>query len=167
MKPIKCYLLSGALFAAVFGTLSHFIYEWSGRSPLAALFFPVNESTWEHMKLVFFPVLLYSLAPAPGLKASFPSLTPALLLGTLLGTASIPVLFYTYSGIIGRNYLAADILIFPAGVLIAFRSAWLWKGSDSVYKYRSAVYLSTALLAILFFVFSFLPPGIGLFVPPE
>lgn len=166
MKQIKYYILAGALFTAIFGTLSHFIYEWSGRSPLAALFFPVNESTWEHMKLIFFPVLFYSLVPAPNLKASFPSLTPALLLGNLLGTASIPVLFYTYSGIIGRNFLAADILIFLIGILIVFRTAWLWKDSANVYKYRSAVYFSTALLTILFFLFSFLPPGIGLFISP-
>ena len=40
------------------GTLFHFIYEWSGFHPLAGLFAPVNESTWEHLKMLFFPVLL-------------------------------------------------------------------------------------------------------------
>ena len=41
----------------VLGCLNHFIYEWTGESPISALFCPVNESVWEHLKLLFFPYL--------------------------------------------------------------------------------------------------------------
>ena len=40
------------------GTLLHFTYEWSGENQLVALFSAVNESTWEHLKLLFFPMIL-------------------------------------------------------------------------------------------------------------
>lgn len=48
----------GAIFSLAVGALSHFFYEWSGGSTAAGIFFPVNESVWEHMKLVFFPFLV-------------------------------------------------------------------------------------------------------------
>lgn len=47
------YIIAGYLFTAVFGTLSHFLYDCSGQNLFIALFAPVNESIWEHMKLSF------------------------------------------------------------------------------------------------------------------
>ena len=40
--------------------LFHFIYEWIPNS-LTAIFFPVNESIWEHMKLLFSAVTFYGI----------------------------------------------------------------------------------------------------------
>lgn len=61
MKHTKRDIIIGILFVLVTGTLSHFLYDWSGRLPVVGLFAPVNESVWEHMKLLFFPMLLYAL----------------------------------------------------------------------------------------------------------
>ena len=52
--------LTGFLTAAVLGTLAHFMYRWSGGALLAGVFCAVNESVWEHMKLLFFPVFLFT-----------------------------------------------------------------------------------------------------------
>ena len=112
MKNIRSWLIAGFIFTAVFGTFSHFFYGWSNENPLIGLISPVNESTWEHMKLVFSPVLLWSLLLPPHLSDESPSLRPALLFGGLLGTFAVPVLFYTYSGVLGRNVTWVDILIF-------------------------------------------------------
>ena len=90
----------------------------------------------------------------------------ALLAGNLLGTLSIPVTFYTYKGIVGRSFPAADIAVFLAGVLIAFRTAWVLRESPAVCQYRNLIYLFTACFAVLFFVFAFFPPAIGLFAKP-
>ena len=35
------------------------MYDWSGQMWFVGLFVPVNESTWEHMKLLFVPMLIY------------------------------------------------------------------------------------------------------------
>lgn len=43
------------------GNLLHFVYDWTGSSVAAALFSAVNESTWEHMKLLAVPWILFSL----------------------------------------------------------------------------------------------------------
>ena len=40
--------------------LFHFIYDWIP-SYITAIFFPVNESIWEHMKLLFSAVVMYGI----------------------------------------------------------------------------------------------------------
>ena len=118
------------------------------------------------MKLIFFPMLLCTTFLAARFKEEYPCLTGALLAGNLLGTLSIPVTFYTYKGIVGRSFPAADITVFLAGVLIAFRTAWVLKESPAVCQYRNLIYFFTACFAALFFVFAFFPPAIGLFAEP-
>ena len=68
MKELKSYTIAGIFFVLILGCLSHFFYEWSSNNFIVGLFAPVSESTWEHMKLIFFPMLLYSLVAIPNLK---------------------------------------------------------------------------------------------------
>ena len=49
----------GIGFVLVLGTFSHFFFDWSGENRLVGIFAAVNESTWEHLKLLFFPALLF------------------------------------------------------------------------------------------------------------
>lgn len=160
-------LITGYFLTAFLGILSHFFYEWSGQNPIVALFSPVSESVWEHLKLLFFPVLLYSLTLAfsPGRKYS--GLYNSLLLGNLTGAFSIPVLFYTYSGILGTNFLPFDIAVFLAGLFITFYTAWKYQNSKTLYRHRHWIYLFTFLFTASFFIFTFFQPEIGLFQSPQ
>ena len=58
---ISIWQFFGFGFTSLFGTLLHFLYEWTGKNNFTALFSGVNESTWEHMKLLFFPLLIFSI----------------------------------------------------------------------------------------------------------
>ncbi len=113
-----------------------------------------------------FPVLLWSLPLPPHLSDKSPSLRPALLFGGLLGTLSIPVLFYTYSGILGYSITWIDILIFFISTAITFFCAWKLQSFSKIYEKRTAIYFLTVLFLALFFLFTFLPPDIGLFAIP-
>ena len=163
MKNVKFYSVLGFLFVSAAGSIWHFVYGWSGSNPIVALFFPINESTWEHMKLLFFPMLICSLFLSAQLRESLPSLPGALFFGNILGTMSIPVLFYTYSGILGRTVIAVDIAIFFAAVLTAWGTAWKLKESDRVYRCRMLLYGLTFLLFALFVFFTLRVPGLPLF----
>lgn len=167
MNTVKTYLITGFFFTAILGTLAHFFYEWSGSNILVSLFAPVNESTWEHMKLLFFPVLLWSLFIPGRLSEKTPALRPALLLGGIIGTLSIPVLFYTYSGILGYTVTWIDITIFFISTAIAFICTSRLKDSKFVQQKRTAIFIMTVLFIAAFFLFTFLPPDIGLFAEPE
>ena len=51
----------GFFFVSIVGTLLHFAYEASGSNFIAGIFAPVNESTFEHLKLLFYPFIIYGI----------------------------------------------------------------------------------------------------------
>lgn len=164
---LKKYFISGFIFVAIAGTLCHFFFEWSGNSFLVGLFSPVNESTWEHIKLLFFPGLLYIIFLSFRFKSFCPSLTNALFFGLLLGCLSIPVLFYTYSGILGTNVFFMDILVFLASVAIFFITSWKSLHKEWLNQYEKLLFILIATLFTAFVIFSYLPLPIGLFDDPS
>lgn len=110
----------GFLFVAVMGTLLHFTYDWSGGSAVAAAFSAVNESTWEHMKIFFFPFFLFSVVQLWFQGRNYPNFLAVRTVSILFGLALIPVLFYTYSGILGFTVDWVNISIFFLSDLLAF-----------------------------------------------
>ena len=74
MNDLKRFCLVGFLVTTVLGILSHFVYDWTGGGFIIGLFFPVNESTWEHMKLMYFPLLAFSVAESKILKEQNPDI---------------------------------------------------------------------------------------------
>src|SRR5574344_2331370 len=51
------FIIINSIIIFLLATLSHFIYNFL-ESDITSIFFPVNESIWEHMKLLFTPFLL-------------------------------------------------------------------------------------------------------------
>ena len=102
---------------SLLGTLLHFVYQWSGQKRLVSLFAPINESTWEHLKLLFFPSLLFTLLEYFAVGKEIENFLPAKVVGILAGMCIIVIVFYTYTGILGTNWLVADILTFLLGVV--------------------------------------------------
>lgn len=165
-KRFDIWTWAGFFTAAVLGTLGHFAYDWNGKSLPVGAFCAVNESTWEHMKLLFFPVLLFT---AVQLCLRWESgLLAARAVSTTAGLVAIPALFYTYSGVLGRTVDWVNILIFYVADAALF-------GLDSRLRrsgHFRAPWLQTAgalwlwLLAFLFVWWTFRPPHIGLFLDP-
>lgn len=157
----------GFIFVSVIGTLSHFIFEWSGFNRIVGMVAPVNESSWEHLKLLFFPYLLWTviqyalLEERKGVIFSKAS-------GVILGMASILSFFYTYTGIIGKSIEWLNIMSFFIGVFIAFICDYIMIRSE---KFTARFYgcAGTAVfivIMILFFLFTIAPPFIPLFKDP-
>ncbi len=164
MKGLKGYFIVGLVFVLIFGSLSHFLYELSGENRFVALFCSVNESTWEHMKLVFFPMLYYAVFLKFRLKDQ-PRTYKSVLFGALLGSWLIPVIFYTYSGVLGYNNLILDILTFVVSAVIAFWFAF--RRADSlVEKDGFLVGFLVIVMMLMFWAFTFYPPELGIFISP-
>ena len=151
-KFYKRYIVTGFLFVGILGTLFHFVYDWCRLARLIGLFVPVNESTWEHMKLLFIPMLIYIaicfqyVKKKVGCKYVSDKNSMKIfskdskisvnvkneknneickiiytgLLGNIVGTWSIPFLFYGYKGILGFEVAWIDISTFFIAVFIAF-----------------------------------------------
>jgi len=163
---------TGYIAVTVLGTLLHFVYGWSSSNMLVGLFAAVNESTWEHMKLAFYPMLIFSVIfmviyyKQPSRRGTLPVGCTAANLAesTLLATWLIPVMFYTYSGILGFNVAFIDIAIFFISVLFAFIHLWKLQNNDDCGCYGFLIIVVVQL--IIFFVFTSKPPALGLFIPP-
>lgn len=165
-KNVKVYFGFAALLTAILGTLSHFCYEWSGRLFLVGLVTPVSESIWEHCKLLFFPMALCCFYLVKKLHASFPSIGCALSAGNLIGCILIPVLYYTYTGVTGLHSTVVDVLIFLVSVLCAYYSAYRLILREKTGSYCSVYIILCILLAAAFFLFTYYPPKLPLFLAP-
>ena len=92
-RELRRWEIAGFLVTGALGTLLHFVYEWTGRSRIAAAFSAVNESTWEHMKLLFLPFLLFTVAEFVVFSEAFRNFFAVKAVSILLGLAAIPTLF--------------------------------------------------------------------------
>ena len=165
MNDLKRFCVVGFFVTTVLGILSHFVYDRTGRGFLIGLFFPVNESTWEHMKLLFFPMFVYALFAGKRIEEQYPCIYNAMFTGILVGLLAIPTIFYTYSGVLGFTVDWLNIVLYVISVLAAYyvvyRVAESCKAKDS----KVLRYIMYALL-VAFMVFSVYPPELGLFVSP-
>lgn len=165
-RSIGLWQLMGFAVTSLGGTLLHFLYDLTGGAVWVAPFSGVNESTWEHMKLLFWPMFVYALIQSFFFK-DVKSFWCVKLKGTLLGLILIPVLFYTYNGVIGRSPDWINIAIFfvSAAVAYIYETRQFKKAGESCRLQRLSFAL-LCIIAVLFAVFTFATPEIGIFKDP-
>ena len=157
------------LFVAIVGTLWHFVHNLPGENRFVGYFFPINESTWEHMKLVYLPMLILSIVLMTRWGNELPPVTAGMLLGSLAGTWLIPILFYTYRGIVGFGIPWVDKATFFVSIIAtAFVVMHVVKRcmDDSLQITKSVLGVLMIVQGVLFLWFTYNPPGIGLFASP-
>lgn len=148
------------------GVLLHFLYNWMQRSFLIAPFSSVNESTWEHMKLMFFPVFIFALFQSRFFR-EFKNFWYVKLVGVFTGLVLIPMLFYTYNGAIDKSPDLFNIAIFFISAAAAFvLETRLFKKNTLHCKSPWLVFALICLIGVLFVVFTFVTPRIPLFQDP-
>lgn len=166
MNKLKRYTIIGIIFVLITGTLSHFVYELTGNNTFIGFLFPVNESVWEHMKLIFFPMLLYSFYMISKLDSDYPCIISTAMFGVLLGTFLVPILFYTYSGILGYTSSFFDIGTFVVSILLSFIAVYRLTLSYKLVSYELLFNLLILIVAMCFFIFTYHPLNIGIFIEP-
>ncbi len=169
-RSVGLWQLVGFAVTSLGGTLLHFLYEWLGEAVWIAPFSGVNESTWEHMKLLFWPMFIFALVQSLFFRdrKDFWSIK---LRGILAGLVLIPVLFYTYNGVIGHSPDWINIAIF----FVSAAAAYLYEmklfgrtdGEGADGRGRLSPHLAVlCLIGMLFIVFTFKTPEIGIFKDP-
>ena len=167
-KRLLRWELIGFAFTGAVGTLLHFVYEWTGGDPLIAAYCAVNESTWEHMKLLFVPFFLFTMVEfivfAEPLRSFFAAKAASILLGLL----AIPVLFYSLGGMFGKTPDWVNIAIFfLADALLYFMSfRLLTRGALRGGARQLAGFLLLWALAFAFVFFTYRPIRLPLWQDP-
>ena len=182
-KSICIWNLAGFFFTTAAGIFLHFLPDWYS-NPIIHVLAPVNESTWEHLKLLFSPMLLFGILEFFCYGRHYPGFLPIRVCSILIGMVTIIVLFYSYTGVLGFDIPAADIAVFLLGCTAAYcfscrqfaktlpdngEFSFVGKTPGGCFAHPAGIVLSLLLLATLiacFICFSFQPPAIGLFDDP-
>lgn len=163
-RAAAAWEIAGVLFILGIGSLLHFVFAWSGNSPVVAPFAAVNESVWEHLKLAFWPAAAWSLLERAPLKTRVNNFWLGKATGILLMPLTIVVLFYFYTFLLGDHVLFLDAAIFIVAVLFGqYVSHKLLTGDERSPLLNIAAPVLVVALATLFIVFTFFPPEVGLF----
>ena len=163
-KLLKYQTLS-AIFAIILGTLLHFTFEWFGQNSFIGAFSSINESTWEHLKLAFCPMLITTIIGSFKYKDIQPNFVCAKTIGIITAIGFITGFFYTYTGILGRNIAIIDITSFVIAIILGEYVSYRLIKSN--YKCNNS--FSTIILLVLsfcFIFFTYFPPKIAFFQDP-
>jgi len=152
----ECSRWVGWLILSCMGSAMHFVYRWLGCFSYIALFVAVNESVWEHLKLLVWPLLLWWLFSL--LWRDLDDCIHGLLMSELYSVSTMLITYYTYMGIFDYESLAVDIIIFLLSLLVGLSIA------EETELYSR---FNTILCLVIFFVFficmSLVKPELPLF----
>ena len=161
-NSILIFEIISTIFVMVLGTLLHFTYKWSNNNMLVGIFSPINESIWEHLKLMFFPMLITIIIGYLYKGKDVDNYLSSKVIGTIVMLSFTIVFYYTYSGILGTNYVGVDVSIFFIAVALGqYVSYKLMKTKFHGNNIIGIIILLALLLC--FVVFTFFPPNIALF----
>lgn len=162
---LKIWQWLGFAVTACGGTVLHFLYEWLDGATWIAPFSGVNESTWEHMKLLFWPMFLFAVFEWLFFREE-KAFWCIKLRGIVLGLALIPILFYTYNGVVGKSPDWINIAIFFVSAAIVY----LWEtrqfSKNISCSSPKKAFFWLICIGMLFVVFTFSTPEIGIFKDP-
>lgn len=162
------YSIIAFLFIATLGTVGHFLYEWTNNNIIMGYFFPVNESTWEHLKLLFFPTALFSVIEYSFVKNEIKNYVPAVTISKIIGMLFIVTAFYTYSGVLGFKIDFINIAIYYLSVIVSLfvKNKIISKEKFSGTNCALISLIICFVISLLFILFTYNPPNIALFAEP-
>ena len=158
---------TGFVFTLVFGVILHFLFSWSGNNIIVACISSVNESIWEHMKLIFFPTAIFAFIESKFISYKYQSFWCVKLTGIVLGIILIPVLYYTLNGAFGPLRDIFNIVIFiGVSFIVYYLETLLFKSGILICQRGDKPIIILLCIALMFVVLTFVPPSFPLFKDP-
>lgn len=161
MKRIK---IIGVLIIFVLAFISHFMYNFFPNN-LFSILFPVNESIWEHMKLLVTPVLLFSIFEYFYYKRkniSYNNFLFSYSISCLLGIIIYLIIYIPLDNIFGHSAIIAISLLFIVYIIVELISYYIMN-LDNI-RYSNIVGLFIILIMyVIFGYLTYFPPKINLF----
>ncbi|OGN98321.1 MAG: hypothetical protein A2Y89_05185 [Chloroflexi bacterium RBG_13_51_18] len=157
--------LIGIAVISLLGSLFHFVFDFTGELAPVGFFTPVNESVFEHLKLTFWPTILYAAVSYKWLKSSAGNFLPAKAIAIYTMPVAIIVLFYGYTAFTGDSIVIIDILIFFVAVACGQLAGYGVLKMKPLPQQLSWVALSLiVVLALIYGLFTFFPPHVSFFL---
>lgn len=154
----------GLIFSLFLSFLLHYFYEWTNYNQFITWFSPINESVWEHGKLLFYPYFIFSIIELFLIQnINYKAFITAKTIPLIFCIPIMIALYYTYSGVLGANIDWLNIAI-AVGIIIlmfafsysSYRLGW-WLDA-----YQALAVIVIGIL-IMLIVFTYYPIAIPLF----
>ncbi len=167
-KSLRWWEIAGFLTVCAAGTLLQFLYRWTGDSLLVAAFAGVNESIWEHMKVLYLPYFVFTMVEFTVFAEPYRNFFAAKAAAGLAGLLLIPVLYYTLGGMFGEPPSWVNIAIFCVSAAAMYFLSWRLLSSFALRggAWQIAGFTLLWALAFLFVYFTYRTPQLPLFRDP-
>lgn len=166
-KSLEQYELIGFFVIVMLGTAFHSLFDLCNHSIFIGLFTPINESIWEHLKILFYPYVFYTIFEYYTIGTTYSQFIISKFYAVCIGMLSILITYYTYSGIIGTNYMIIDIIIFIISCAVSFYASYrlLSRPQENRQTKFTGICLFIFMM-ILFIIFTFYHPSLAIFEAP-
>ena len=163
---IKKWQIFASIFCLILGTILHFTYEWFNYNVIVGLFSTINESVWEHLKLLFYPMFFISIIGYFKIGRKLCNYWYAQMYGIVFALIFVVVFFYTYTGIIGRSFFLLDIASFIIGILLGEYIVYKMLKQKEMGKLEALSIRTSIIILLCFLIFTIYPPILPLFEDP-
>lgn len=164
-NKVLIWEIASFFFIGLVGAALHFTYELSDfSSNVVAYFSAVNESTWEHLKMVFFPGLVFALIEYTYVREQVNNYLIAKTASLFVMPLVIVVGWYIYAPAVGRSIFRVDLVLFYIAVFIGqYISYKLLTRPPLEKKFNTYAIGVFIVMFLAFSTFTFYPPRIFLF----
>ena len=164
-NTILLWEIGGFFFIGLIGAALHFTFELSNFSNMVVAFFSaVNESTWEHLKMVFWPGIFFTLIEYSYIRDRVNNFLVAKTVSLFVMPMIIIIGWYSYTPFTQRSVFPLDLLMFYIAVFIGqFISYKLLIREPLSMRANTVCTVGLILMLVAFSTFTFYPPEIFLF----
>ncbi len=161
---IKKIKIIGIIIAFILCFPLHFIYD---KFPnfITSIFFPVNESIWEHMKILFGSIIISGVIQKIIVILKKDKINNMCFSNFIAAITSIPIfliIFLPFYFIIGENIII-NIIIMLITIIISEIISYLITNMKD-YKLENVVILFVIIIYIIFALLTYYPPRNFLFI---
>lgn len=170
LKMEEKWLILAIPILFILGTLDHFLYDLSNKNIIVGLISPVNESIWEHGKLVLLPTILFWVIFYV-IKGNEYSINKnkwftSALISLITMIITIPMLYYFYTGAFGIELMWIDIsILLLANIVGQFIGLHFYRYSKGINTWAALLLIS--LVMLIFVIFTFYQPHVPIFKDSE
>ncbi len=167
-KRFKKWEVVGAIAVSLLAMLFHFLFAFSGHNTAVGMISAVNESVWEHTKIIYFPFLFFSILEYLFLKPDWKRFFAAKTVSLAFSASVMIAFFYTYTGALGAESLIVDIICTFVWIFLAFLISYrLYFSAYRLERYIALfiiLFVAQLLMELLFTPFA---PHVPLFMDSE
>lgn len=165
MNILILFLLSFCVLT-IFGSLAHFTHGWFKKGILLHIFSALNESTWEHMKMLVAPTILVGILQYVFLDKGYINFFNSILILLIIELVTMPLLYETLKKLVKKVPFPITILIFFLSIIFGLTAEYLILTNGVVIFPEVWSFVLVLLIVSLFGIFSYSPPRSFLFKDP-